>query len=773
MRVHELAKELGTTSQELLKLCKQLGMKATNRLAGLSAEEAAAIRQKLPAGAKKAPAAPGASKPAKPIAQKTPPAAARPQPAAAAKAAAPPPTAPPPARLKGTEGSEEMRSAARKRRKGRGGSAEEDDLLLPDTVKVLGRYIPPSSIPRYPRRGMRRQHARAPRRSTVKPLAEKAAVHELRAPMSVKDLSSALGIKANQILLKLMAHGAMFTVNVLLDAEQMRLVLKEFGLDINVLEAVTPETAVTDIEQGVDLAEDLQPRVPVVTFLGHVDHGKTSLLDRIRKTDVAAHEYGGITQHIGANRVTVGGKTVVFLDTPGHEAFTDMRARGANVTDIAVLVVAADDGVMPQTEEAIDHARAADVPIVVAINKCDKPEANPTRVRQELTKLGLQPEEWGGDTVMVDVSAITGKGVDELMEMLSLVAELKELKANPKKPARATVLDAAMSGSRGPVATVLVQDGTLKVGDVVVCGAAFGRIKALYDDRDRPLREAGPSWPVAAVGLTELPQAGDRLIVLDDLQKARAIAEERQRKARDAVMTHREHVSLETLFSSIEAGRVRELQLILKGDVRGTIDALQKVLGSIVSPEVRLHILRASVGAISTSDVLLADASDALVVGLNVVPDSAARALAEQKGVAIHTYNVIYRVKEEIERALSGLLKPEERETIGGHAEVRKVFRISRVGSVAGCYVRDGTVLRSHRVRLVRDGTVVFTGRIASLRREKDDIREAREGFECGIRIEGYDDVKVGDVIETFQVEKIARTLGSTQGGAAAPASPA
>jgi translation initiation factor IF-2 len=774
MRVHELAKELGTTSQELLKLCRQLGMKAANRLAGLSAEEAAALRQKLPGGAKKAPA-PKAPKTAKPAAQKTPPAPQKPQPVAAgAKGAAPAhPTPPPAAKLRATEGSEEMRSAARKRRKGRGGASDEDDLLLPDTVKVLGRYIPPSSIPRYPRRGMRRQHARAPRRASAKPLAEKTAIQELRAPVSVKDLSSALGVKANQILLKLMAHGAMVTVNVLLSAEQIRLVLRDLGLDINVLEAVTAETTVTDIEQGVDRPEDLQPRVPVVTFLGHVDHGKTSLLDRIRKTDVAAHEYGGITQHIGANRVTVGGKTVVFLDTPGHEAFTDMRARGANVTDIAVLVVAADDGVMPQTEEAIDHARAANVPIVVAINKCDKPEANPTRVRQELTKLGLQPEEWGGETVMVDVSALTGKGVDELVEMLALVAELRELKANPKKAARATVLDAAMSGSRGPVATVLVQDGALKVGDVIVCGAAFGRVKALYDDRDRPLKEAGPSWPVAVIGLTELPQAGDRLIVLDDLSKAREVAEERRLKARDAVMTHREHVSLENLFTSIEAGRVRELQLILKGDVRGTIDALQKVLASIVSPEVRLHILRASVGAISTSDVLLADASDALVVGLNVVPDSAARTLAEQKGVAIHTYNVIYRVKEEIERALSGMLKPEERETIGGHAEVRKVFRISRVGNVAGCYVRDGTVLRAHRVRLVRDGTVVFTGRIASLRREKDDIREAREGFECGIRIEGYDDVKVGDVIETFQIEKIARTLGSSQASPAAPASPA
>jgi translation initiation factor IF-2 len=450
-----------------------------------------------------------------------------------------------------------------------------------------------------------------------------------------------------------------------------------------------------------------------------------------------------------------------------------MRARGANVTDIAVLVVAADDGVMPQTEEAIDHARAANVAIVVALNKCDKPEANPTRVRQELAKLGLQPEEWGGDTVTVDVSAVTGKGVDELVEMLALVAELKELKANPKKPARGTVLDAMISGSRGPVATVLVQDGTLHVGDVIVCGATFGRVKALFDDRDRPLREAGPSWPVAVVGLTALPQAGDRLVVMDDFQKARAIAEERQSKARELVMTRREHVSLENLFTSIAAGHVQELRLIVKGDVRGTVDALQKVLASIVSPEVKLHILRASVGAISTSDVLLGDASDALVLGLNVVPDTVARALAEQKGVAIHTYNVIYRVKEDIERALAGMLAPEEREVVAGHADVRKVFRTSRAGTVAGCYVRDGIVARNHRVRLVRDGAVVFTGRVGSLRRGKDDVRDVREGFECGIRIENYDDVKEGDVIETFQVEKIARTLGASAGAPAAPAKPA
>ena len=503
-----------------------------------------------------------------------------------------------------------------------------------------------------------------------------------------------------------------------------------------------------------------------MTFLGHVDHGKTSLLDRIRKTDVAVHEHGGITQHIGAYRVTLGGKTVVFLDTPGHEAFTSMRARGANVTDIAVLVVAADDGVMPQTEEAIDHAKAANVPMVVAINECDKPEANPVRVRQELSKLGLQPEEWGGDTVCVDVSAVTGKGVDDLMEMLTLVAELRELKANPAKAASGIVLDAQMSGSRGPVATVLVREGTLRIGDVMVCGAAFGRVKALYDDRGRSLREAGPSSPVAVSGLNTLPEAGDRLMVLSDLQKARAIAEERQIRAREAAVTQREHVSLENLFASIEAGHVQELMLIIKGDVRGTLEAVNKVLAGISAPGIKVRVLRASVGGITTSDVLLADASDAIIIGMNVVADPVARALAEQKRVSIHTYNVIYRVKEEIEKALVGMLKPEEREVVTGHAEVRQVFRISRLGAIAGCYVRDGTIARNHRVRLLRDSAIIHDGRIASLRRVKDDVREVREGFECGIHLESYDDVKVGDLIEAYQIEKIAPTL--TPGAASA-----
>jgi len=770
MRVYELARELGQSSADLIKLAEGLGLKIGNRLTGLSEVNIAALRKavgSVPAGQAVAPQAakPKAPRPAgKPAAPKRPKAAAAPvvpppQPAPAPKPPAPPvvklpPTPPkvaPPATARLTKEEEEAARQLAKKRKpvARGTDGAEEELPI---APVLGRYIPPSSIPRFPRRGMRRSRGRMQRR----PMAANP-----ERPTSF-DITTPISVKANVLLLKLMQGGAMITINAVLDSTQVKALAEELKMQVRVTEAATAESAIDAIEAHADQPENLVPRCPVVTFMGHVDHGKTSLLDRIRKTDVAAHEHGGITQHIGANRVTIGDKTVVFLDTPGHEAFTAMRARGANVTDIAVLVVAADDGVMPQTEEAIDHARAAGVPIVVAVNKCDKPEANPLRVRQELANLGLQAEEWGGDTVIVDVSAVTGKGVDELIEMLALVAELRELKANPTRPARATVLDAQMSGSRGPVATVLVQDGTLHIGDIIVCGGTFGRVKALYDDHNRSIKEAGPSWPVAVVGLDNLPEAGDRLIVLSDIQQARGIAEERQHKAREAATVKRQHVSLENLFTSIEHGRLRELLLILKGDVRGTLEALNKIMGEIQSPEVKLHILRASVGPVTNSDILLADASDAVIVGMNVPVDSAARALAEQKGVAIHTYNVIYRVKEEIEKALSGMLAPEERETIAGHAEVRRIFRISKIGLIAGCYVRDGVVARNHRARLIRDGAVVFDGKVGSLRRVKDDVREAREGLECGIRLDGFDDVKEGDVIETYQIEKIARTLGST-----------
>jgi translation initiation factor IF-2 len=785
MRVYELARELSIESEEILARCKQLGLRPKNRLSGLKGDDEAALRKVFGPRSE----APVSATPT-PIKQEPPSPARKPANASGKHAAkapdkhAPEKHAPdkhaaeieaakkakaPPAKPAAEEDESEEGQAAAQRRRKKGRTTTpvpvEEEEITP-RGPVLGRFIPPSTIQRYPRRPSRRSRPKFRRSPSA---VEKPAVEGLQAPLSVKDLSAQLGIKANQILGRLMQRGVMVNINAMLGAEEVRTLAKELGFDLVVRETETMEESVTAIETAPDRAEDLQPRPPVVTFLGHVDHGKTSLLDCIRKTDVAAHEHGGITQHIGAYRVTIAGKTVVFLDTPGHEAFTAMRARGANVTDIAVLVVAADDGVMPQTEEAIDHARAANVPIVVAINKCDKPEANPTRVRQDLTRFGLQAEEWGGDTVCVDVSAVTGKGVDELVEMLSLVAELRELKANPDKPAHGTVLEAQMSETRGPLATVLIQEGSLRVGDIMVAGATFGRVKALYDDRGRPTKDAGPSCPVAVAGLNALPEAGDRLLVLDDLQKARSIAEERGAKAREAAVSRRDHVSLENLFASIEAGHVQELLVILKCDVRGTLEAVTKVLSGVSAHGVKVRILRASVGGISTSDVLLADASDAIIVGMNVAPDPVARSLAEQEGVSIRTYTVIYRLKEEIEKALVGMLAPEEREVVMGHAEVRQIFRISRFGVIAGCFVRDGVIARNHRVRLLRDNTVVHQGRIGSLRRVKDDVREAREGFECGIHLDSYDDIKVGDVIESYQIEKIAPTLESgasaTSGG--------
>ena len=628
-----------------------------------------------------------------------------------------------------------------------------------------GSFIQASPISRPARRTFRRKRSgKRFRRLPGVAQTQRKTEFAVETPISVKNLSAAIGVKANSIIFKLMQLGSMVNINAVLDADQVAVLAEELGLTIHTRAVVTAEQVVEKVEREVDRPEDLELRAPVVTFLGHVDHGKTSLLDRIRKSDVVVHEHGGITQHIGAYRVSLGDKTVVFLDTPGHEAFTAMRARGANVTDIATLVVAADDGVMPQTEEAIDHAKAADVPIVVAINKCDKPEANPMRVKQQLSALDLQPEEWGGETVCVEVSALTGQGVDDLVEMLALVAELRELKASPKRPARGTVLEAEMSESLGPVATVLMQDGTVCVGQVAVAGTSYGRVKALIDDRGHSIKEAGPSWPVSMVGLNDLPDAGDRMVVLDDIQKARAVAEERRHKQREESVAQRQHVSLENLFASIEEGRVRELRLILKADVSGTLEALSQVIGRITSEEVKTRILRASVGGVTTSDVLLGDASDAIIVGLNTGVDGAARTLADEKGVSIRVYNVIYQVSEEIERALTGMLSPEEKEVIVGHAEVRRVFKISRYGNVAGCFVADGTVARNHRVRLVRDGAVIHEGSLASLRREKADVREVREGFECGILLDGYSDVKVGDVIETFRIEMIARTLDGSGG---------
>jgi len=588
--------------------------------------------------------------------------------------------------------------------------------------------------------------------------AEKPTKAIIEAPITVKALSSAIGVKASDIIGHLMRENVLVTINEAVDEETAEMVAMEFGVELEIRKAVDVLAELIP-EEEEDRPEDLRPRAPIVAFLGHVDHGKTSLLDSIRKTSVAEHEAGGITQHMGAHCVEHDGKRVIFLDTPGHEAFTAMRARGANVTDVVVLVVAADDGVMPQTIEAIDHARAADVPIVVALNKMDKPDANAMRAKQQLATHGLNPEEWGGDTVVVECSAIANQGIEDLLEMLTLVADMRELKANPNKAARGTTLEARMHEGRGVVATMLVSEGTLHRGDAVYAGTAYGRIRLMIDDTARHLKAAEPSQPVEVSGLSMAPEAGEKFYVVDNIQQARQLAEAHMEKVRASRVVERKHITLENLFDHIAEGNVQEVRVIAKADVQGSIEVLTKLLADLSHDEVRIRTLHAAPGGINESDVLLADASDAVIIGFNVTADDRARQLAEEKGVEIRRYQVIYEIADDMKAALEGLLAPEEREVILGHAEILRVYRVSRIGSIAGCAVRDGVIPRNASVRLIRDSVVVYTGRIESLRIEKNDAREVRSGFECGIKIQGYDDIKEGDVIEAFEIQEVKRVL--------------
>jgi len=581
---------------------------------------------------------------------------------------------------------------------------------------------------------------------------------DVEEPITVKSLSAATGIKIGDIIRRLMSHGAMATINQVLDGDVAQMVAIDYGIELNIKAAKTAEDLL-EAELARRTPGELQPRPPIVTFLGHVDHGKTSLLDRIRHARVAEGEEGGITQHVGAYRYDVGGKRVVFLDTPGHEAFTAMRARGANMTDVVVLVVAADDGVMPQAVEAINHAKAAKVPIVVALNKIDLPNANVQRALGQLAEQGLQPREWGGQTEVVHTSAITGEGVDDLVETLSLEAELLELQADPSIPASGYVIEAELDSSRGVAVALLVTEGTLRVGDAVLCGGAHGRVRTIVDDRGRSLEEAGPATPVEITGLDEVPDAGERFYVMADLGEARQVAEERREKARAHALAAAPQASLESMLGRIEAGETSELRLIVKADVQGSLEALLGSLEGLGTDEVKLQVLHSGVGGISEGDVLLAEASEAIILGFRVVPDARARGLAEQKGVEIRTYRVIYQLLEDLEQAVQGMVAPEMVEEVVGRAEVREVFRVSRIGTVAGCYVTEGTISRSDQVRLIRDNVVIEDEReLESLRRFKDDVREVRAGLECGAKIAGFDDVKVGDVIEAYRTVEAAAT---------------
>ncbi|GEN81985.1 translation initiation factor IF-2 [Sporosarcina luteola] len=587
-----------------------------------------------------------------------------------------------------------------------------------------------------------------------KPLPEKIMFYE---SLSVGELANKLGREPSEIIKKLFMLGVMATINQELDKDAIELICADYGVEVE--EEIRID--VTDLEiyfeEPEEVKEELTERPPVVTIMGHVDHGKTTLLDSIRDTKVTQGEAGGITQHIGAYQIEVEGKKITFLDTPGHAAFTTMRARGAKITDITILVVAADDGVMPQTIEAINHAKAAEVPIIVAVNKMDKPTANPDRVMQELTEHGLLAEAWGGDIIFVPISALKGEGIDQLLEMVLLVAEVGELKASKDIRARGTVIEAQLDRGRGSVATLLVQDGTLHVGDPIVVGNTFGKVRAMISDVGRRVKEAGPSTPVEVTGLSDVPQAGDRFVVFEDEKTARQIGESRAGDALQEQRVEKTRVTLDNLFDQMKQGEMKELNLIVKADVQGTVEAMAASLMKIEVEGVNVKIIHTGAGAINESDISLAAASNAIVIGFNVRPDVNAKRAAEEEGVDIRLHRVIYKVIEEIEAAMKGLLDPEYEEKVIGQAEVRETFKVSKIGTIAGSYVTDGKITRDAGVRVLRDNIVIFEGELDTLKRFKDDVKEVAKGYECGITVKNFNDIKEGDIFEAFVMEEIKR----------------
>ena len=601
----------------------------------------------------------------------------------------------------------------------------------------------------------RQEEQRQQMRRLQQEVAKKAVVKvEIPDEISVGELASRMKKTGASVVKELMKMGVMASLSEIIDFDTAAIVAEEMGCKVEREVVVTIEEKLIDTAE--DREEDLEPRAPVIVVMGHVDHGKTSLLDYIRNSNVTAGEAGGITQAIGAYQVNVNDKVVTFLDTPGHEAFTAMRARGAMVTDIAILVVAADDGIMPQTVEAINHAKAAEIPIIVAINKMDLPGANPDNIKQQLTQYELLAEDWGGDTIICPISAKTGQGVEELLENVLLVAEMRELKANPNRAARGAVIEARLDKGRGPVATLLVQNGTLKQGDIIIAGTAVGRVRAMVDYRGKPVKTAGPSVPVEITGMAEVPGAGDDFYAVADERMARELAEQRKQEKKDAAAAPAaKKVSLDDLFSQIQVGEVKELKVIVKADVQGSAEAVRQNLEKLSNDEVRVRVIHSGVGAINESDVMLASTSNAIIVGFSVRPDNVARNMIERDKVDVRLYRVIYDCIEEIESAMKGLLAPKFREVELGRVEVREVYKITGAGVIAGCYVKEGKVVRSAQIRLVRDGVVIHEGTIASLRRFKDDVKEVATNFECGIGLEKFSDIKVGDIFEVFQMEQV------------------
>ncbi|MCU0724453.1 MAG: translation initiation factor IF-2 [Planctomycetes bacterium] len=796
MRVYQIAEEVRFSNRVLVQLLQDRGVDVSSHMAPLSESEEALLRdligelrkdqpreERAPAitvvadplpVVERAPAPTFVEPPAPPAAPELPPA---PIPAKIDETPAPPAAATPaegtPKAEKPPEAAEAapLKPAGRRVKKLQEREVIEQSLAemtdehgaVPKEKEPVPAAPPPEKSKTF-RFDKRAQTGRTAARRAVKlppvPVAPSGPV-EITLPVSVKDLSSALGVKVPDILRVLLQNGVKANINARLDQDTVDVIALEFGREVKVRTEVAAEEAfLTNIAEDLDRPEDLKPRAPVVAMLGHVDHGKTSLLDWIRKSDVAAHEYGGITQHVSAYRITQDKRDIVFIDLPGHEAFTEMRARGAAVTDLVILVVAADEGVMPQTQECINHAKAAEVPVIVALNKCDKREAQPQRVKQSLSSYGLIAEEWGGDTLMVETSATTGTGMKELLDAILLQAEVLEFRANPHKKAVGTVLEAEKSEGRGILATVLVQEGTLQPGDAVLAGTGFGRVRDIRDDRGRSVRAAGPSTPVEITGLSEVPEAGDRFYVVENLARAREIAEERARRLRERSLAEKQPLSLADLFKKVGEGRAKEVPIIVKGDAKGSVEAITKKLAGLATSEVEIKVLHGAVGSVNESDVQLASASQAIILGFSVIAEERARALAHERGVDIRFYQIIYELIDDVKLAMEKQLAPAERESVLGHAEVRQIFRTTRLGSIAGSFVTDGVIRRNARARLVRNGKVIYDrGVLESLRRFKDDVKEVREGFECGLKLSGYEDLKEGDVVEVYEVLEFARKL--------------
>jgi len=743
-RVHEIAKARGVESKELVAALQKAGMDV--KTASSSVDEAAALKAidgdgAAPAAALKPPAkADAAEAPAKPAAPAQAPAA---KPVAKPSQASKAPVRP---KADGQAGAPAGGGSSKKRRVVIDSQAARRDQMGGP---------PPQRPPR--RRGGRR---RRPLLEEPPPKVEAAEPEATTVPSgaTVREVAELLGLGSAEVIKKLMTMGEMATLTQTLTDESIAAIADEYDRKIEIVSAAEEEPEAPEFE---DADEELADRPPVVTIMGHVDHGKTSLLDAIRETEVAAGEAGGITQHIGAYQVHHDEKTITFLDTPGHAAFTAMRARGAKVTDIAVVVVAADDGVMPQTKEAIDHARAADVPILIAVNKIDKEGAQPDRVRNELAADGLTPEDWGGETVYVDVSAKTHEGLDKLLEMILLVTELEELGANPDAPASGTVVESQLDPGRGPVVTILVQRGTLKVGDSLVAGPQWGRVRAMHDFTGTRVQSAGPGMPVEVLGFDGVADAGEFVHAVENDRRARQEAQERANRLKTEALARRQarKVSLEEVFSRVQEGEIKELNIVLKADVAGSLEALQDEIAKVPQERVAINIIHSQTGGINESDVMLAAASEAIIIGFNVRPLADARRAAEREGVDVRTYSVIYKITEDLRNAMEGLLEAVEVEETLGEAEIKQTFKASKVGRIAGCIVNEGKVTRTASVRLIREGTVIWTGKLGSLRRFKDNVQEVEQGQECGIVLDGYADVKEGDMLEFFETKQVEQTL--------------